>query len=277
MAQDVSTPAAGDPSFKIIVIGDSGVGKSAVTIRFCDNTFFTEGAPTLGIDFKYARTSTLSDPPRSVKLQVWDTAGQETFLTLTTGFYRSCNGVLLCFDLTSRASFENLGKWLTRVEDHAGDRAAAAPGSAGGDAGSTSAAGRVPVILVGCKLDLAIPISEPLTLGANGRPGGWSASFRQVESSEAEGWAIDHKCVCYVETSAKDNTNIEHVFRHLATYLMETRSGAGGTAAADGSSGGAGRGKPGVRASRPISAADGLGADDAAGQKGGTNRSGCPC
>ena len=183
-----------EATFKIIVIGDSGVGKSAVTIRFCDHVFFTEGAPTLGIDFKYARAMTLDDAPRNVKLQIWDTAGQETFLTLTTAFYRSCSGVLLCFDLTSRSSFENLGRWLSRVKEHS--------------------AADVPVVLVGCKLDLAVPLNAALTLGTS------YTTFRQVESAEAEAWARDAKCVCYFETSAKDDTNVEHVFRHLATYLL---------------------------------------------------------
>jgi small GTP-binding protein len=226
-----------EPTFKVIVIGDSGVGKSAVTIRFCDNTFFTEGAPTLGIDFKYARATTLdADNPREAKLQVWDTAGQETFLTLTTGFYRSCSGVLLCFDLTSRTSFENLDRWLARVKEHA--------------------TADVPVVLVGCKLDLAAPVHATLTLGSA------YSTFRQVESSEGEAYARDHKCVCYFETSAKDNTNVEHVFRHLATYLMAKALPTVPSSAI--------AGKPEMRASRRIEAPPGPNGADA-------KDSGCPC
>jgi len=184
--------------FKVILIGDSGVGKSAVADRFCGNVFHAEAAPTLGIDFKYGTATTIEVPPRTVQFQVWDTAGQQTFLTLTTSFYRNSHAVVLCFDLTSRLSFSNLDNWLERVRRYQSNDA-------------------TPLILVGCKADIAVEASEGLLLGVAAAP----KSYRQVQQSEADTWARENGCVCFVETSAKDNVNIQYIFQILGTRLCE--------------------------------------------------------
>lgn len=180
-----------DLVYKIIVIGSVSVGKSNITARFCDDAFYAENIPTLGMDFKYTRCTTLEKTPRSVRLQVWDTSGQDTFATLTTAFYRNCQGALLCFDLTNRNSFDDLDHWYDLVE-----RYTTVP---------------PPLILVGCKLDLVQSSSESdgLMLG----------SQRAVQQSEADSWARQHHCLCYLETSAKENTNVSQVFQQLATYV----------------------------------------------------------
>lgn len=142
-----------DICFKIVLVGDSGVGKSAVTFRFCDNVFFAEGAPTLGVDFKYSRIETSEAKPRTARLQIWDTAGQEAFLTLTTGFYRSAAGVVLCFDITNRMSFLHLDLWMQRIKDNC---------RRGVNDGQMP-----PIVLVGCKLDLAR--YDPFTFTSEGK------------------------------------------------------------------------------------------------------------
>ncbi|GET86585.1 small GTP-binding protein Rab7, putative [Leishmania tarentolae] len=88
-----------DLVYKIIVIGSVSVGKSNITSRFCDGAFYPDLVPTLGMDFKYRSCNTLEKNSRCVRLQVWDTSGQDDFVTLTTAFYRNCQGALLCFDL----------------------------------------------------------------------------------------------------------------------------------------------------------------------------------
>lgn len=197
-------------AYKLIVIGDSGVGKSNITMRFCDNKFFEDGVATLGIDFKYTTCRLIpdhtSDQPESVRLQVWDTAGHDRFATLTAGFYRSCQGIMLCFDLTNRGSFARLDVWYSRVKESIGDRFP-------------------PLILVGCKLDLVqdtsmhtpIPQVKPGTTGLMLR--GDNYGFRQVDTAEAEAWAREHGALCYIETSAKENTNVARAFEILATCV----------------------------------------------------------
>ncbi|KAH9598423.1 Small GTPase [Trypanosoma melophagium] len=184
-------------AYKIIVIGDVGVGKSNVTSRYCDGSFYDDIVPTIGVDFKYCHCTTLEKPARTVRLQIWDTSGQDRFVTLTTAFYRNCNGVLLCFDLTNRVSFEDLDGWYDRL--------------------AANCAETPPLILVGCKLDLV--------QRSDAQDGGIAlGSQRQVEKSEADAWARSHNCLCYLETSAKDNTNISEAFQQLATYVSQNTS-----------------------------------------------------
>ena len=119
-----------DYVFKIIVIGDSGVGKSSLTLRLTDDVFYNDHANTIGIDF---RMHCLTVHGKTVRLHVWDTAGQERFQNMAASFYRGANGILLCFDVTSKFSFTNLEKWMERV------RLQAVPSA--------------PLVLVGCKCD----------------------------------------------------------------------------------------------------------------------------
>ncbi|CAJ1006300.1 ADP-ribosylation factor family/Ras of Complex, Roc, domain of DAPkinase/Gtr1 [Leishmania naiffi] len=185
-----------DLAYKIIVIGSVSVGKSNITSRFCDDAFYPDLVPTLGMDFKYSSCSTLEKKPRCVRLQVWDTSGQDDFVTLTTAFYRNCQGALLCFDLTNRQSFEDLDQWYERLERYS----PVVP----------------PLILVGCKLDLVESHldehGEGIVLG----------SHRQIAKSEADAWARHYGCLCYLETSAKENTNVSQAFQQLATSIAST-------------------------------------------------------
>jgi len=94
-----------DHQFKILMIGESGVGKSALLSRFVDNQFDTNFISTIGVDFKihYMKVEN-----QDIKLQVWDTAGQERFRTITTSYYRGANGIMIVFDVTDTASFEKV-------------------------------------------------------------------------------------------------------------------------------------------------------------------------
>ncbi|KAG7484387.1 hypothetical protein MATL_G00048720 [Megalops atlanticus] len=102
--------------FRLIVIGDSTVGKSCLLRRFTEGKFTNVSDPTVGVDF-FARLVEI-EPGKRVKLQLWDTAGQERFRSITRSYYRNSVGGLLVFDLTNRRSFEHLKDWLEEAKMH---------------------------------------------------------------------------------------------------------------------------------------------------------------
>ncbi|WFD30304.1 GTP-binding protein [Malassezia sp. CBS 17886] len=103
---------------KLLLIGDSGVGKSCLLLRFCDDAWTPSFITTIGIDFKI-RTIEVGD--KRVKLQIWDTAGQERFRTITTAYYRGAMGILLVFDVTDEKSFQDIRNWYKDVDQHASE------------------------------------------------------------------------------------------------------------------------------------------------------------
>ena len=121
-----------DYLFKLLLIGDSGVGKTCVLFRFSEDAFnatfistignlpVNQGHLTelllLGIDFKI-RTIELDG--KKIKLQIWDTAGQERFRTITTAYYRGAMGIMLVYDITNEKSFDNIKNWIRNIEEHA--------------------------------------------------------------------------------------------------------------------------------------------------------------
>lgn len=234
MAQQQNTGDC-DFIFKVIVIGDSGSGKSSLTVRLSEDVFFADYASTIAIDFRMYFMNYLD---KKIRLQIWDTAGQERFLAVSTAFYRGANGVLLCYDITNRQSFDHLGAWLDRVKMQA------LPG--------------IPVVLVGCKADE-------------------SQRNRAVREDEAGAWARSHG-MGYVETSAKTKENVTLAFQEITKRMLEDLKQRGKSATGTGSVGGSGGmsiggtvglapapGRPGGPGARR----------DVAGS--GSSDSGCPC
>ncbi|XBW38243.1 hypothetical protein QEN19_003832 [Hanseniaspora menglaensis] len=103
-----------DYLFKLLLIGDSGVGKSCLLLRFADNTYNSDYISTIGVDFKI-KTIKL-DNDKIVKLQIWDTAGQERFRTITSSYYRGAQGIIIVYDVTDLESFNNLNNWLQEID-----------------------------------------------------------------------------------------------------------------------------------------------------------------
>lgn len=102
-----------DETFKVLMVGDSGVGKSSILMRSTDNVF-EPMQPTIGVDFK---VKTFNMDNRRVKMTIWDTAGQERFRTLTSAYYRGAHGVVLVYDVSNRQTFESLQQvWLKEFE-----------------------------------------------------------------------------------------------------------------------------------------------------------------
>ena len=104
---------------KVIIIGDSGTGKSSIMLRTCDDTFSESYLPTIGVDFKIKKY-----PIRNLKLQLWDTAGQERFRTITASYYKGSDIIVIVYDITDRQSFSNLEKWYQEVKKYASESAA---------------------------------------------------------------------------------------------------------------------------------------------------------
>ncbi|XP_065192618.1 ras-related protein Rab-8B-like [Sycon ciliatum] len=102
--------------FKLLLIGDSGVGKTCILFRFSEDAFNSTFISTIGIDFKI-RTIELDG--KKIKLQIWDTAGQERFRTITTAYYRGAMGIMLVYDITNDKSFDNIKNWIRNIEEHA--------------------------------------------------------------------------------------------------------------------------------------------------------------
>ena len=104
-----------DYLFKVLLIGDSSVGKTSVLLRYVDDTFCSEFQTTIGVDFKI---STFQLNGKVVKLQLWDTAGQDRFKTIVASYYRGAHGILLVFDLTSQTSFQNITRWYEESQNY---------------------------------------------------------------------------------------------------------------------------------------------------------------
>ncbi|OMJ70009.1 hypothetical protein SteCoe_32118 [Stentor coeruleus] len=132
-----------DYLFKIVLIGESGVGKSNMLSRFTKNEFNLESKATIGVEFA---TKCITSNNKTIKAQIWDTAGQERFRAITSSYYKGAMGALLVFDISKKQTFENLDRWLNEV------RAFTKP--------------EVCIILVGNKSDLAymreVPTDEAL-------------------------------------------------------------------------------------------------------------------
>ncbi|XP_062999736.1 ras-related protein Rab-26 [Elgaria multicarinata webbii] len=106
-----------DVAFKVMLVGDSGVGKTCLLVRFKDGAFLAGSfISTVGIDF---RNKVLNVDGVKVKLQIWDTAGQERFRSVTHAYYRDAHALLLLYDVTNRASFDNIQAWLTEIHEYA--------------------------------------------------------------------------------------------------------------------------------------------------------------
>lgn len=178
---------------KFIICGDAGVGKSSLLIRLTDQRFVNPD-PTLGVEFG----SKLLDVPvdggkeKKVKLQCWDTAGTESFRSITRSYYRGAAGCLLVYDVTSRASFMNARTWLSDVREHADPH--------------------LSCILVANKIDLCEP--------ADGSASARSGKAREVTTEEGEQWA-NEEGLLFVEASAKSGQNVELAFVTASRDILD--------------------------------------------------------
>ncbi|KAH3743168.1 Rab GTPase [Pelomyxa schiedti] len=104
------------PKIKLLVIGDSAVGKTSLLTRYCDNDFSFSYVTTIGVDYK---SKDIEIDEETYTLEIWDTAGQERFRTITTSFYRDCMGILLVYSIDDEKSFQSVRSWMYDIEQHA--------------------------------------------------------------------------------------------------------------------------------------------------------------
>ena len=102
--------------FKVLLLGNSNVGKSSLFLRFVDDIWNDTFVPTIGVDFKI---KTFDIDEKKIKMQIWDTAGQERFKNIIASYYRGAHGILLLYDVTDKDSFKNLNNWLIEIEKNA--------------------------------------------------------------------------------------------------------------------------------------------------------------
>ncbi|XP_069140127.1 uncharacterized protein [Argopecten irradians] len=164
-----------DYLFKYLLIGDSGVGKSCLLLRFADDVFSETYISTIGVDFKI-RTVDLDN--KVVRLQIWDTAGQERFKTITASFYRGSHGIMLVYDVSDMESFQNIGMWVEEAKKYGGSDAT--------------------MILVGNKSDMTTKRTVTYEMGKE---------------------YADRLGIPFMETSAKQSTNVETTFLTMASEL----------------------------------------------------------
>ena len=120
MFSSTPNPIKGDKEyefiFKVLLLGNSNVGKSSLFLRFVDDIWNDTFVPTIGVDFKI---KTLEIDQKKIKMQIWDTAGQERFKNIIASYYRGAHGILLIYDVTEKDSFKNLSNWLIEIEKNA--------------------------------------------------------------------------------------------------------------------------------------------------------------
>jgi len=188
-----------DYLFILVLIGDSGVGKSCLLLRFADDKWTDSYISTIGVDFKI-RTIELDS--KTIKLQIWDTAGQERFRTISSTYYRGAHGIIVVYDVTNKQSFENVQRWLTEIDKYAREN--------------------VNKLLVGNKADGA-----EQTLG----------NPRQVSQSEGKAFADQHS-IPFLETSAKTGSFVDTAFLMMAHDIKTKMTATPGNSRETGLSGG---------------------------------------
>ena len=177
-----------DYLYKIILIGSSGAGKTSMLLRFCEDRFSDTHMATIGVDFK---TKTLNIENKLLKVQLWDTAGQEKFKSITRSYYKNSHGCLAVYDVTNRQTFEEVMELVEYSTTNMSEFAR----YGGGEGSSTN----YNIVLVGNKCDMD--------------------SKRQVSFEEGERLAARYN-VPFYETSAKKNLNIDEVFYEVALQAL---------------------------------------------------------
>lgn len=162
--------------YKIVIIGDSGVGKTNLVSQFAQKEFIEETKPTIGVEFCTRNINV--DENTVAKVQLWDTAGQERYRAITNAYYRGAAGALIVYDITKYRSFESVNKWLLELTQNANEN--------------------IKIILIGNKSD--------------------AESSREVTSDIAQKFA-EKRSMMFIETSARNSTNVELAFQILAREI----------------------------------------------------------
>ena len=183
-------PEAGQTKIKLVLLGESAVGKTALSLRFAEEQFnelqqFRETQPTIGVAFL---TKTVSLDDKKIKFEIWDTAGQERFHSIAPLYYRGAQAAIVVYDITKEDTFERAKTWVKELQQQASSN--------------------IVIALAGNKSDLAIN--------------------RWVEYDEASAFAEENNLL-FMETSAKTTENVREIFLAIAKKLpKDGEASAGG-------------------------------------------------
>ena len=164
-----------------MILGDSGVGKTSILEQYVNQTFTGHYKVTIGSDFL---TKDLQFEDERLKLQIWDTAGQEKYRSLSLAYYRGADACIFVYDVTDKSSFTNLGTWMETFFSQVPDKQAT----------------NFPVVIVGNKID----------------KGG-----RAVAEEASKKWCKSHGDLAYFESSAKTRAGIDDAFNHIAKLIVK--------------------------------------------------------
>ena len=165
--------------YKVLLLGDSSVGKTCFLLRYCDKSFQDVHLSTIGLDYRL-KTITLKNN-KNIKLQIWDTAGQDRFRAITKNYYKSANGVLLIYDISNLQTYENVKNWISQIREEANPN--------------------VIIYLVGNKIDLP-------------------KEKRVVNIEDGEKIAEEFE-IKFKEASAKSGINVNEIFEELVEQIDE--------------------------------------------------------
>ena len=170
-----------DYKCKLLVIGDSEVGKTSVLSRYTKDIFNLNYLATAGIEF-FTKDDIIDN--KKIRIELWDPAGQEKFHSLTAGFFRNAEGIIVMFDVTNPISFENIRNWVESIKAH-----------------MSSEIGIIPVIIVGNKIDLI---------------------EREIKTEEADEYCreLGYK---YFETSARTGENVNQTIKYLVKEVLKIK------------------------------------------------------
>ena len=168
--------------YKVLLLGDSSVGKTCFLLRYCDKSFQDVHLSTIGLDYRL-KSMTLKSG-KNIKLQIWDTAGQDRFRAITKNYYKGANGIILIYDITNKQTYENVKNWISQIKEEANPN--------------------VIIYLVGNKID--VPDEQ-----------------RMVQIEEGQKIA-DEFNLPFKEASAKDGRNVNEIFQELLEEIDEKYS-----------------------------------------------------
>ena len=171
-----------DIVYKVLLLGDSSVGKTCFLLRYCDKSFQDAHLSTIGLDYRL-KTLTLKNK-KSIKLQIWDTAGEDRFRAITKNYYKGANGIILIYDVTNLQTYENVKNWITQIREEANPN--------------------VIIYLAGNKIDIP-------------------EESRAVKTSDGQKIADEYQ-LPFKETSAKDGMNVNEIFQELVEKIDEVFS-----------------------------------------------------
>lgn len=171
--------------FKLLLLGDSAVGKSSLILRWTMDTFSPNLTSTVGVNFKSKKVQCFGE---WIQVQVWDTSGQENFHKITTSYYRGAQGIMLVYDVTEKKSFENVAYWIKNIKAHASDS--------------------VQIVLVGNKIDLR-----------DGAPDATGMVTTEMGRQVAQKFGVP-----FFETSAKAANYVEDAFMTLVAAIANSNS-----------------------------------------------------